>query len=225
MIENFTAFTLGFLSVLHPCPFATNLAMLGLLGTVQLRAGRSVAGIFLFIAGEVCTFVTLATLVAASFLKIALAANFLQQNLPQLLGPVLILAGMFLSGILFSQRALPDLRRFSERWLRRLGLAAPIFLGIFVALSFCPFTAAMFFGVLVPMAVKAEQVTILPFFYGFGAAMPLALIAAAVVVAPQFLPLKADRANFFSQSMQRIVGGALIIAGIAVSLHFIFGLF
>ena len=47
-------------------------------------------------------------------------------------------------------------------------------LGVLFALSFCPVSAALFFGSVLPLAVKFESSIWLPFCYGLGTALPLA---------------------------------------------------
>ncbi|MFH1076769.1 MAG: sulfite exporter TauE/SafE family protein, partial [Pseudomonadota bacterium] len=46
-------------------------------------------------------------------------------------------------------------------------------LGILFALAFCPTSAGLFFGGLIPLAVKNNSAIALPAFYGVGTALPV----------------------------------------------------
>jgi hypothetical protein len=57
-------------------------------------------------------------------------------------------------------------------------------LGIAFALSFCPVSAGLFFGALIPLAVSSQSRVLLPAVYGVGTGLPV--VAFAVVRALGF---------------------------------------
>jgi cytochrome c-type biogenesis protein len=54
-------------------------------------------------------------------------------------------------------------------------------LGIVFALSFCPLSAALFFGSLIPLAIDGKSAVLMPSVYGLGTALPV--VASALVMA------------------------------------------
>ena len=222
MTESITAFMLGALTVVHPCPLATNIAALAVLSSLQYHGQHRFGVGILFVSTEIAVFIVLAAMVAGSVSQINFLANFLQQNLLQLLGPVVILLGMFLSGLLSSGKSIINLQNLGARWHERYGAAGAILLGLLVALSFCPFSAAMFFGVLVPLAIARKQTVLLPLIYGLGAALPLSLMAVGIASAPDFLRKFAGVKSGSGRNVQNFIGGLCIVLGIYMTLHFVF---
>lgn len=61
------------------------------------------------------------------------------------------------------------------------GLWGSGILGIIFALTFCPLSAALFFGSLIPLAIDGKSAVLMPSVYGLGTALPV--IAFAFVMA------------------------------------------
>ncbi len=222
MIELLTACGLGALTILHPCPLATNTATLGLLLALHRTTARPLLAVLIFMAAEILTFIVLAILIAASALKVAPVAVFLQTYIRQLTGPVLILSGMILTGLLQLGRSGRHAVIPVEKWISRYGHSGAFLLGMLAALSFCPFSAAMFFGVLIPLAVAQNMVITLPCFYGAGVALPLVLLAVILSKASVFLKDKSRIFLFAGKNQQKLLGSILIVSGIYFSLHLIY---
>ncbi len=106
---------------------------------------------------------------------------WLQKYLNLFLGPFLILVGMILLELLElptgSGSGLNRLRTHVEK----LGLAGSGLLGILFALSFCPVSAALFFGSLIPLAIANESKVLLPAVYGIGTGIPVIVFAVMLV--------------------------------------------
>jgi cytochrome c biogenesis protein CcdA len=65
------------------------------------------------------------------------------------------------------------------RWIegRKWGGLYTFPMGILIGLSFCPATAAIFFGILIPLAIRQEQPILYPVLYAAGAGIPLIVIS------------------------------------------------
>jgi cytochrome c biogenesis protein CcdA len=120
-------------------------------------------------------YVVLGGLITKGLLAAPGVSFFLERYANQVLGPILILAGMFLSGLL----EIPGLSAgFSAEKLvgKNEGLTA-LTLGIVFALSFCPVSAALFFGSLIPLALRFQSPVLLPSVYGIGSGLPVLAFA------------------------------------------------
>jgi len=177
-----SALWLGILTSISPCPLATNVAAVSYLGRRVDRPSRVLAGGLLYTAGRAAAYVALGVLIVTGLLSMPATSRFLQQNLSRLLGPVLIVTGLLLLE-LFRLRV-GGTGRAGERAQHRLegwGVWGAAPLGALFALSFCPLSAAIFFGSLVPLALERESPVLLPTLYGVGTALPV--VAFAVLVA------------------------------------------
>jgi len=111
-----------------------------------------------------------------------LVANFLQKYMNKALGPILIITGLFLFDVL--KFNIPNLV-ISEKHQNKLvgsGIFGACALGFIFALSFCPISAALFFGSLIPLAVNSKIGLSLPFIYGIGTALPVFIFALGIAL-------------------------------------------
>ena len=118
-----------------------------------------IGGIFaaglLYTLGRVLTYALLGWLLVASLATVVGLSNGLQRVMNQLLGPVLILAGMFLLELIRWSRTTPNLTAGLQQRASNWGLGGAVVLGALFALSFCPVSAALFFGSLIPLAMTS----------------------------------------------------------------------
>jgi cytochrome c biogenesis protein CcdA len=217
-----TAFWLGLLTSVSPCPLATNVAAVSFIGR-RLDSPRKVllSGV-LYTAGRVFTYVVLGVLLVASVLNAPVVALFLQKYMNQVLGPLLILVGMLLLELIsfgsFGAGLAQRLQHRADRW----GLLGSLLLGVVFALSFCPVSAALFFGSLVPIAVKANSGVLLPSLYGIGTGLPVLAFALLVALGFRSLAKVFDRVKAFERWARRITGVAFLGIGIYYTLVYVF---
>jgi cytochrome c biogenesis protein CcdA len=95
-----TSLWLGILTSISPCPLASNIVAISYIGKGFGDARRVVMAGLLYTAGRVLTYAVLGALIAASLASIVGVSNALQRYMNQLLGPALIVAGMFLLELL-----------------------------------------------------------------------------------------------------------------------------
>ncbi len=218
-----SAWWLGLCASLNPCPLATNLAAVSYVGR-HLRSPLRVALAALFYcAGQGMACLAVVFAVWAGLLSSRRVSNFLQEHANQFLGPLLILAGMFLLG--WIRFRLPG-ARLSERMrgcVEGAGVWGALLLGILLALSFCPVSAAFFFGGLLPLAIKARSVIIVPAAYAAGFSLPVLLFAALIAIGTGALPKALRGATQVERWARGITGTVFLAIGVHYSLKYIFG--
>ena len=111
-----------------------------------------------------------------------------------------------------------------EQRARKAGLWGSFLLGIVFALSFCPVSAALFFGSLVPLAVRNESAVLLPTFYGVGTALPVVVFAFVVALGAHSLGRLFDQVTRVARWARRVTGIVFIGVGIYLSMVYIFEL-
>ncbi|MFN2377383.1 MAG: sulfite exporter TauE/SafE family protein, partial [Candidatus Binatia bacterium] len=148
-----SALWLGILTSISPCPLASNIAAVSYVGRHAEDARRVLLAGLAYSVGRAVTYVLVGWLVVASVLSIPSVSFFLQQRMNQILGPLLILIGIGILG--WIPLRLPS-TGFSDGLRERVaarGILGAGSLGVLFALSFCPVSAGLFFGALIPLAV------------------------------------------------------------------------
>ena len=220
-----TAFWLGLLTAVSPCPLATNIAAVSFLAR-RVDSPRQVflAGI-LYTLGRVLTYAVLGVLLATSALSAPGVSAALQFTMSKLLGPLLVLVGMILLGLLslpsFGGGAFETLTRRAEE----MGLFGALLLGVMFSLAFCPVSAALFFGSLLPLAVNAGSGLLLPAVYGVATGLPVLAFALLIAFGVKSLSGVFGRVTRIELWARRITGGIFIGVGLYKTLQDIFGLF
>lgn len=141
-------------------------------------------------------------------------SNFLQKHLGQLIGPLLVLVGMILLGLL---PGLPSFGATGGAFSKRvagMGVLGSGLLGFLFALAFCPVSAALFFGSLLPLAIQQESTWLLPAVFGVGSALPVLVFGILLTLARE----KATRAFGNLQKIDRwllpVTGWLLVAIGL-----------
>ena len=91
-----SALWLGILTSISPCPLASNIAAVSFIVARVDRTAYVLSSGVLYTLGRVIGYTVLGILIAASLLSIPQTSYFLQNYMNKLLGPVLIITGLFL---------------------------------------------------------------------------------------------------------------------------------
>lgn len=214
---------LGIATTLHPCPFAGNIAAVSWLSGWPGQKRRTVIAAGCYALGRVITYGILAMALTFGILSAASTADVLQQTVARLTGPLFVLAGMAAAGLLpFRLKHHPDNLR--SRYSRATGPKA-FLLGVVLSLSFCPASAGLFFGALIPMAFNQQDPFLLSGVYAGATAVPIIGTAAALSCGLRFARDRIGRIETFERWVPRIIGGVLILTGIYLSLQRVYKLF
>lgn len=229
MIELFlalaSAFWLGILTSISPCPLATNIAAVSFLSKKIAHPGKVFLSGVAYSLGRMMAYAVLGFLIISSLLSIPVIANFIQKYMNKALGLILILTGLFLLDVL--KIKIPGLS-ISQKHQGRLadsGILGSFLLGFIFALSFCPVSAGLFFGSLMPLALNNSFGASLPFIYGIGTGLPVLVFASAIALGITSL---SRWFNWLAKSeiyIRRITGAIFIVVGLYYTGIYIFKLF
>jgi cytochrome c-type biogenesis protein len=219
-----TAVWLGILTSVSPCPLATNIAAVSFISRrITQRNTLFLSGI-LYTLGRSLTYVALGVVILRALVDVPVLADFLQSYINKILGIVLILVGMVLLDLLRVPLSPPSVSQNAARKLSEKGTMGSLLLGILFALAFCPISAALFFGGLIPIAIKARSGIGLPLIYGIGTGLPVLLFAFLVATGMRYindLYLRITKVDFYAR---KITGVIFILVGIYYTLAYIFEL-
>ena len=214
-----TALWLGLLTSISPCPLATNITAVSYVGRrVGSRRAVLLSGA-LYTIGRSATYIVLGAAAVWSLMSMVTVSNFLQGTFYRLLGPLLIVVGLLLFG--FFEFAMPNFAANEklQKKVDRAGIWGAGLLGVVFALSFCPVSAGLFFGSLVPIAVDQSSPLLLPFLYGVGTALPVAIFAVLLAAGAGWLGTALDRVQVFEIWARRVTAVVFIVVGIYETLR------
>lgn len=220
-----SALWLGILTSISPCPLATNIAAISF---ISRRIGQTrvvfLTGL-LYTLGRMLTYVVLGILLVTSFLSIPQVSHILQKYMNKLLGPILIFVGMILLELIRIRVSGSGVSEGMQKRVESLGILGAGLLGVFFALSFCPISAALFFGCLIPLSVKYNSSLALPALYGLGTGMPVFLFAVLIAFGAQSIGKTFNRLTQLEWWVRRVTGVIFILIGIYYCLAYIFDIF
>jgi cytochrome c biogenesis protein CcdA len=220
-----TAFWLGILTSISPCPLATNIAAVSFLSKKIAHPGKVFVSGIAYSLGRMMAYAVLGFFIISSLLSIPLTANFLQKYMNRALGLILILTGFILLDVI--KIKIPGLS-ISEKHQTKLsdsGIFGSFLLGFIFALSFCPVSAGLFFGSLIPLALNNSFGASLLFIYGIGTGLPVLVFAFAIALGVTSLSRWFHWLAKSEIYIRRITGLIFILIGLYYTGIYLFRLF
>lgn len=217
-----SALWFGILTSISPCPLATNIAAISFIGRRVNRPHAVISTGLLYALGRTIVYVVIAALLVKSLLSAPAAAHVLQKYMNRIMGPLLVLVGMILLNMIpIPMRGTGVGQRIAQR-AETWGVWGGFLLGVAFALAFCPASAALYFGSLVPLSIKYESALILPLAFGLGTALPVVLFAVAISAGAEVVGRAFQRVSAIDRWARLITGVIFILIGVYFCLVFIF---
>ncbi len=219
------ALWLGLLTAISPCPLATNIAAISYVGKRVDRPALVLSAGLIYTLGRTLSYILVALVVVQGLLSLSAVSMFLQRNLNLVLGPVLVLVGLLLLDVVPWPWAGSSSRFFEKLQARAdgLGLWGAGLLGLAFALAFCPVSAALFFGSLVPLAVKHQSPLLLPSVYGIGTAVPVVAFSFILAFSANRISRAFNALTVIERWMRRLTAVVFILVGGYYCLIYLFG--
>ncbi len=208
------ALWLGILTSISPCPLATNVAAISFLAKKITHTFFVLLSGIAYTVGRMVTYALLGFILINSILGIPQVAQFLQKYIAKAIGPILIVTGLILLDIIRINLAGLSLSQKHRSKLAEAGVPGAFLLGAVFALAFCPVSAALFFGSLIPLALNSAAGPALPFIYGIGTGLPVLVFAVAIAAGVTSLNRWFSRLTKIELWMRKITGGIFILVGI-----------
>jgi cytochrome c biogenesis protein CcdA len=219
-----SALWLGILTSISPCPLASNIAAISFIGRKVGSTRQVFLSGLLYTIGRTAAYLALGVVIMAGLMASGEIARFLQRHLNQILGPVLILVGMLLLGLLNVSSSLSFAGQGVQHRASKGGTGWALLLGILFALSFCPVSAGLFFGGLIPLSMANESRFVLASLYGVGTALPVLVFAFLMAFASQHVGKAFNRLTQIERAVRVITGVVFVLAGLYYSLTYVYGI-
>ncbi len=237
------ALYLGVLTSISPCPLATNIAAISYVGRKVGDSRWVMAAGLLYTLGRCLLYLGLAVLLTTTAMSVPAVSLFLQKYMHLVLAPIFLLLGMFLVGLISVSMGGAMMTEGMQKKIDAMGIWGALLLGVLFAVSFCPTSAAWFFGLIaLMMGSKAGAIAavltkvgislpeaslpggtmILPLIYGLGTAVPVLLVAFLLAYSAKSVGKTYNMISKVEWWARQVTGWTFVLAGVYFSLKYVF---
>lgn len=214
-----SAFALGLLTAVSPCPLATNITATAYIAK-DFREKRMVlwSGV-LYTLGRAFTYIAIAVVIyfGAGTFHIA---RFFQGYGEKLLGPVLIIIGLIMLNIIpINFKGVGFIQKLTDR-IENRGIFGAFLLGILFALAFCPYSGALYFGMLIPLTLQSSEAFSVPFLFAVGTGLPVLLFTYLLAFSMETVGAWFNAIQRVEKIVRYLAGGVFVLVGIYYVLIF-----
>lgn len=217
-----TAFILGLLTAVSPCPLATNITAIGFIGKDIENRHRIFINGLLYTLGRILTYTVLGFILipilreGASMFSVQKAVSKYGEIL---IAPLLIVIGIYMLDLI--KLNIPKISINGEYVKKRTkGSWGALFLGILFSLAFCPSSGIFFFGMLIPLSAAEAGGYLLPVVYAIATGLPVILVAWVLAYSVAGLGKFYNRIQVFEKWFRKIVAILFIAVGIYYAVMF-----
>lgn len=214
LLAVFSSLWLGILTSISPCPLVTNIAAISFIAKNIESPKKTIFSGILYTIGRILTYVILGAILVSGLLAIPSVANFLQEHINKIIAPVLIFVGLLLLDVIKINFSIGVSNNNICNRFKNSAIIGAFLLGIIFALSFCPVSAALFFGSLTTLAVEHHSRFLIPFAYGIGTGLPVVIFAIIIAFAVHKVGEIYNAITKFEFWFRKITGIIFILAGI-----------
>jgi sulfite exporter TauE/SafE len=201
------------MTAISPCPLATNVTAIGFISKeIEDRRKVFLNGIF-YTLGRAVSYTTIGLLFffGASQFKIS---AFLQQWGEKLIGPLLVVIGLFMLGVF--KLNIPGFTALNKKMEKRTswGFGSTLLLGIIFALAFCPYSGVLYFGMLIPITISSPSGLYLPVVFAIATGLPVIIFSWFIAFSMGKLGNVYNRVKSFEKWFRRAV--AILFIGVGI---------
>ena len=209
------AFFIGLMTALSPCPLATNITAIAYISKKIGDGKKTLLTGFIYTLGRMFTYVLLASLIVYIGVNVQAISLFLQRYGERILGPLLIVMGLVMLNIikLPSLKSGEKINKIKEK-LSEKGYLGSFILGVLFALAFCPFSAVLFFGMLIPLALKYSDGILIPSIFSLSTGLPVIIFAFILTFSVSKLGKVMKGMQNFEKYMRPAIALVFVIVGI-----------
>lgn len=216
-----SAFVLGLMTAISPCPLATNITATAFISkNISSKRKVFLSGL-LYSLGRGFSYTAIGLILYFGASKFHIA-RFFNQNGEKYLGPLLIIIGLIMLNVIkinvggkFNFQ-----EKLSEKFKNK-GLLGSFLIGVVFALAFCPYSGALFFGMLIPMTIASADGLYLPIIFAFGTGLPVILFTYLLAFTVGKVGLFYAKITKIEKVMRYVAGVVFILTGLYYVLIFL----
>lgn len=209
-----TAFVLGIMTSISPCPLATNITAVAYISKDIKTAKHTLISGLIYTLGRGISYTLLATLIYFGFSTFSIASIF-QGWGDKVLGIVLILIAFIMFGVIkINLGSKNEKIENAKEWLATKGHIGTLLLGVLFALALCPYSGVLFFGMLVPLVLSSTESLLLPPLFALGTGLPVIVFSIILAFSVEKVGKMYNAMSKIEKVMRYGVATIFLIAGI-----------
>lgn len=206
---------MGILASLSPCPLATNIAAISFLAREAESPKRVMYGGVAYALGRTVGLVALAGIILFGFASSPWISDFLQKYMNLFIGPMLVwVAAVLLNLVSLPRIGLTNKLNALVGRVQKANLIGSFAWGLIVSLIFCPSSAAVYFGGLLPLAEAKHHQIFYPLVFGLMTALPVIAVSVACAFGLKGLGAAFATAQRLDAVLRRGTGGVILALGL-----------
>jgi cytochrome c biogenesis protein CcdA len=208
-----TAFLLGLMTAISPCPLATNITAIGFISKDIENRNRVFRNGLFYTLGRAITYTGLALIIFLGVDQLKFS-GFFQRYGEKFIGPLLLIIGLLMLDII--KIKFPEFIRLTSGMQNKKSWSYfdAVLLGLVFALAFCPYSGVLYFGMLVPMTVTSASGLYLPIIFAVATGIPVIIIAWVLAYTVSGIGNVYKKIKSFELWFRRIIAVLFIAVGI-----------
>jgi len=213
-ISILTAFVLGLMTAISPCPLATNITAIAFIGKDIENKRRAFANGLYYTLGRATTYTIIGIILffTANSFEIR---SFLQKYGDKWIGFLLLIIGLFMLNVFKINFSTSN--KFADKYSKsekKLSGWGSFVMGLVFALAFCPFSGVIYFGMLIPMTIASAWGLYLPIIFALGTGLPVIIFAYILAFTIGNVGKLFSKMKSTEKWMRIVVGLVFVLAGI-----------
>ena len=209
-----TAFVLGLMTAISPCPLATNITAIGFISKDVENQKKVFINGLVYTLGRAISYTLLAVIIflGADQFKVS---GWFQQYGEKIIGPLLIVIGLLMLDVL--KIKFPGMSSLTKRFQEN-GISSyweVLLLGVLFALAFCPYSGVLYFGMLIPMTIGSASGLYLPVVFAIATGIPIIIFAWLIAYTVSGVGKLYHRLKTFAIWFRRVI--SVVFLGIGIS--------
>jgi len=207
-----SAFILGIMTAISPCPLATNITAIGFISKDLENKKKIFYNGLWYTLGRAISYTSIGVILYFGASKFHVA-KFFQSNGEKFLGPLLIIVGILMFD--FIKIKFPGLSRLNDRMEKnnKNNWRSALVLGMVFALAFCPYSGVLYFGMLIPITISSTSGLFLPFVFAIATGLPVIIVAYILAFSISSIGGFYNKVKIFEKWFRRIIAVIFILVG------------
>jgi cytochrome c-type biogenesis protein len=210
----FYAVILGLLTAISPCQLATNITAIAFIGRdISHKRRIFINGLF-YALGNATGYSSIGLILFFGVSKFQVS-KILISNGKLIMGILLIVTGIIMLDLI--KLKFSAFGKLTEKIQNRQNQANKLnaaLLGFFFAVTFCPYNAVLFFGMLIPLTITSVFGLYLPLVYSLSSGFPVIIIAYLLAFTVSGIGNFYNGIRIFQKWFNRLVAIIFIVVGL-----------
>jgi len=208
-----TAFLLGLMTAISPCPLATNITAIGFIGKdIEDKRRVFISGL-VYTLGRAIAYTALALIIYIGADQFKLSGWFAKYG-EKIIGPLFIIIGLLMMD--FIKINFPGMNKLTQYFQNKgaKNYWSILLLGIVFALAFCPYSGVLYFGMLIPLTISSASGLYLPVVFAIATGIPVVIFAWLIAYTVSGVGKMYNNIKVFEKWFRRVISVIFIIVGV-----------